>query len=254
VLWIRRAVPETGDWHAAKQAAGDAEPQLRDLFRGPTLRTTLLTTAVCACSLTAHWAFMFWSAQHLRQLSEVKDLAADVQTRIVSSALVVLMLSSIAGNFLAAAIARHLGYQRTIALMALAYFTAMTFAYAVPRNLTSLWWCFPVLGACSGFFALFTMYLPPLFPTLLRTTGAGFSYNIGRIAAAVGTVVFGLLSPVGDKRLALLYSGCLFLPAALVALAMPEGEEVSNSSPSRARSEVSDEDQAIRNEPFRIRR
>ena len=29
------------------------------------------------------------------------------------------------------------------------------------------------------------MYLPPLFPTLLRTTGAGLSYNIGRIAAAI---------------------------------------------------------------------
>ena len=46
------------------------------------------------------------------------------------------------------------------------------------------------------------MYLPPLFPTLLRTTGAGFCYNIGRIAAAVASIVFGLLAPVGDMRLA----------------------------------------------------
>jgi hypothetical protein len=38
---------------------------------------------------------------------------------------------------------------------------------------------------------------PPLFPTLLRTTGAGFSYNIGRITAAFGTVFFGLFSNVG---------------------------------------------------------
>ena len=45
------------------------------------------------------------------------------------------------------------------------------------------------VGFFSGVFGLFTMYLPPLFPTLLRTTGAGFCYNIGRIAAAVGTVV-----------------------------------------------------------------
>jgi MFS family permease len=111
-------------------------------------------------------------------------------------------LSSIAGNFLAAGIARRLGYKRTIAIMALAYFATMMFAYGVPRNLASLWWCFPLLGLCSGFFALFTMYLPPLFPTLLRTTGAGFSYNIGRIAAAAGTIVFGQLSPVDDKRLA----------------------------------------------------
>ena len=66
------------------------------------------------------------------------------------------------------------------------------------------------------------MYLPPLFPTLLRTTGAGFCYNIGRIVAAAGTVFFGLFSQVGDYRLALLYAGFLFLPAAAVALLLPE--------------------------------
>jgi len=225
VLWIRRAVPETEDWHTAKRSAGGAEPKLIDLFRGPTLRTTLLTMAVCALSLTAHWAFVFWSAQHVRRLPEVVALSPARQTQIVSEAWVWLMLASIGGNFLAASIARRLGYKRTIALMALAYFLTMTFTYGVPRTLASLWWCLPVLGCCSGFFALFTMYLPPLFPTLLRTTGAGFSYNIGRIAAAAGTVIFGLMAPIGDKRLALFYSGLLFLPAALIALAMPEGEQ-----------------------------
>ena len=52
-------------------------------------------------------------------------------------------------------------------------------------------------GVCQGVFALFTMYLPPLFPTLLRTTGAGFSFNIGRLAAAFGTVYFGTFSQGG---------------------------------------------------------
>ena len=66
------------------------------------------------------------------------------------------------------------------------------------------------------------MYLPPLFPTLLRTTGAGFSYNIGRIVAAGGTVFFGLFSQVGDYRLTLLYAGLLFLPAGFIAWYLPE--------------------------------
>jgi MFS family permease len=224
VLWIRRAVPETSDWHAAKAAAGNAEPGLIDLFRGAVLRTTLLTMAVCALSLTAHWAFIFWSTQHVRQLIEVRNLLPARQTQIASEIWVVLMLASIAGNFLAAAIARRIGYQRTVALMAFGYFLTMTYAYSQPRSLAELQWCFPVLGVCSGFFALFTMYLPPLFPTLLRTTGAGFCYNIGRIAAAIGTVVFGQLSPVGDQRVALLYSGLLFLPAAAVALFLPGAE------------------------------
>ena len=69
-----------------------------------------------------------------------------------------------------------------------------------------------VMGVCQGVFALFTMYLPPLFPTLLRTTGAGFSYNIGRLAAAFGTVYFGTFSQGGRLSAGALLFGvsCLF--------------------------------------------
>jgi MFS family permease len=253
VLWIRHAVPETDDWHHAKSNAQSTEPKLLDLFRGHTLKITVLTMAVCACSLTAHWAFMFWSAQQLRQLPEVASLPPAARTSLVSSSVVVLMVSSIVGNFLAAAIARRIGYKRAIALMAFAYFLMMVFTYGVPRSLNSLWWCFPILGACSGFFALFTMYLPPLFPTLLRTTGAGFSYNIGRIAAAAGTIVFGLLSPIGDSRLALFYSGLLFLPAAIFALAMPEHPTSDEPTPQPKPTAISDEDHAILEEVYRER-
>jgi hypothetical protein len=106
--------------------------------------------------------------------------------------------------------------------MCLAYFVTMFFAYGVPRDHNSMWgWLFAI-GVCQGVFALFTMYLPPLFPTLLRTTGAGFSYNIGRLAAAFGTVYFGTFSQAGDYRMSLFYSSFLFLPAAAFALLLPE--------------------------------
>jgi hypothetical protein len=65
------------------------------------------------------------------------------------------------------------------------------------------------------------MYLPPLYPTLLRTTGAGFCYNIGRIAAAVASVVFGLLAPVDDFRGALLYSGFIAVAATIASIWLP---------------------------------
>ena len=102
----------------------------------------------------------------------------------------------------------------------------MSATYSVPRTHQALLVLLPVLGACSGLFALFTMYLPPLFPVLLRTTGAGFCYNIGRLAAAAGTVVFGLFSKVGDYRIALLCAGSLFLPATLLALWLPDLPEL----------------------------
>src|SRR5947199_3154041 len=104
----------------------------------------------------------------------------------------------------------------------------MVATYRVPREYESLWYGFTAIVLCQGVFGLFTMYLPPLFPTLLRTTGAGFCYNIGRIAAGLGTVLFGLLAPVGDIRLALLFAAFLFLPAAAVALMLPEPPDAVN--------------------------
>lgn len=222
VLWIRRAVPEPEEWHTAKLEAREAAPGILDLFRGSVRRTTILTILVCATSLAGHWAFMFWSLQHLRNLPDITGWTDLEKTRFVSKAMILLMVTSIGGNFLAAAIARVLGYRRSISLMCVAYFCSMYVTYSEVRSHENLFWCLCAMGVCQGLFGLFTMYMPPLFPTLLRTTGAGFCYNIGRIAAAAGTVFFGLFSKVGDHRLALLYSAWLFLPAAAVALLLSE--------------------------------
>ena len=75
VVWIRKAVPESEQWQSGQQRTGRAEPRFADLFRGPSLRrTTVLTLLVCALSLTAHWAFLFWYLQHLRNLPDLADL------------------------------------------------------------------------------------------------------------------------------------------------------------------------------------
>ncbi len=132
------------------------------------------------------------------------------------------MISAIAGNFLAAVVANWLRYRLAIALLMFLYFLSMLLTFSVPLSYQWLAGGFVAVGLCQGVFALFTMYMPPLFPTLLRTTGAGFCYNFGRIAAGLATVFFGLFSKVGDYRLALLYAGFMFLPAAGIALLLPE--------------------------------
>jgi MFS family permease len=228
VFWIRRQVPEPAEWHAAKQRARSHEPGLIELFRGPVLRTTLLSIGVCACGLTAWWGFMFWHPQHLRNLPELATWLPGDRERLVSKAFFILIACSIAGNFAAGAVAKRLGYRRGISVMFVGIFLAMfgTFIQTPPYQLL-VWFWFPAVGFFSGLFGLFTMYLPPLFPTLLRTTGAGFSYNIGRIAAAAGTVFFGLFSKVGDFRSALLFASFLFIPPILLALLLPEPPDLS---------------------------
>lgn len=222
VLWIRRAVPEPEEWHTARRDSSQVVPKFLDLFRGSIRRTTILTTIVCALSLSAHWAFFFWYLQHVRNLPELSSWTDSEKSQLVGGFVWTVMLTSIAGNFIAAWIARRFKYRVAISALCVAYFVSIFATYSVARDYHSLWYGFFAIGLCQGVFALFTMYLPPLFPTLLRTTGAGFCYNIGRIAAGLGTVFFGLFSKVGDYRLAMFYAGFLFLPAAAFAWLLPE--------------------------------
>ena len=125
--------------------------------------------------------------------------------------MVFLSFTSIVGNFLAGAVARVLGLSpRQLRWLCAAYFLAMFWTYHQPRSPWDQFWWLSAIGVSPGVFALFTMYLPPLFPTLLRTTGAGFCYNIGRLAAAGGTVFFGQFAEVGDCRRVLLYAAFSF--------------------------------------------
>ncbi len=244
VFWIRRNVPEPEEWHAAKRESVGRQPGITDLFRGAVRRTTLLTIIVCACGLTAWWAFMFWHAQHLRNLpdldvaakAEFAKLGADgdptkwvtgYKQKIVSIAFFVIISASIAGNFAAAALARFFGYRRSIAICYLGFFITMGATFMQPRGWESLVYVwFPAVGFCSGVFGLFTMYLPPLFPTLLRTTGAGFCYNIGRIASAAGVIFSGSLATGGDFKKTLIFAACLFVPGMLVAIILPEPKDL----------------------------
>ena len=222
VFWIRRQVPEPEEWIQARTTAAIA-PRISDLFRGKVARITWNTAAVCAFGLSAWWLFLFWSTQHLRRLLSDEGVAPAVATQRVSAAFFLMITVSIVGNYLAAWLARRLGDRRAIMLLFVYLFASMAAAFIVPRSFGALaWFWVPLVGLCSGVFGLFTMYLPPLFPPLLRTTGAGFCYNVGRLAAAVASILFGWLAPVGDFRSALLASSALALVAGVWSWWLPE--------------------------------
>ena len=52
---------------------------------------------------------------------------------------------------------------------------------------------FIVGGVTAAFYGWFPLYLPELFPTRVRATGQGVSYNSGRVLAAVGALTQGQL-------------------------------------------------------------
>ncbi len=76
------------------------------------------------------------------------------------------------------------------------------------------------------------MYLPALYPTLVRATGRGSVFNFGRIFAAGGALVFvfvaqnGTVSPaIVDHRIELQCTATLFIQTAIAAWLMPEEQK-----------------------------
>lgn len=222
VFWIRKHVPEPDTWQKAEHSV-EKKPGAIALFQGSVLSTTIRTTIVCSLGLSAWWLFLFWQTQHLRKVLADANTSPATVTTLVSAAFFAFNAASVIGNFGAAWLAKRVGNRRAILFMFIGLAGGIFGSYIAPREFGALaWFWLPVGGFFGGLFGLFTMYLPPLFPTLLRTTGAGFCYNIGRSAAAVAQIVFGILAPVGDLRGALLWTSAIAAAAALFSWWLPE--------------------------------
>jgi MFS family permease len=222
-LWIRKAVPETDEWIEAKKDR--PSPKLSELFGPEVRRVTWTVMLICAVSLTAHWTFLFWQQSYIRTLPEVGNLKVE-KDQVTVMALLWIMVGSLIGNFLAGGLAQIMGYARAISLMLFGYFVIMWFTFSSPHSLNMTYVLFTSIGVMQGCFGLFTMCLPPLFPVLLRSTGAGFCYNIGRVLSAAGVVFFGIFNRVeGDYAGVLLTASYLFIPAAIFALLLPKARD-----------------------------
>ena len=230
-VWIRRNIPETDEWTRA-QSNKLKEPTISDLFKGEVLVTTLKTILFCSTALTVVWALIFWGPQHLKNLPDLKGWKPGAIAQYVSLATGLATVTAIGGNFVGAFVAKTKGYRWAGVVMFAGSLICMTLAYAVPHNHTEMLFYLPLAHFfVQGIFGLFPLYIPPLFPTLLRTTGAGFCYNVGRLVAAVGTVVFGLFTKVGNYQLTLFWVGILPVIGLMMSFLIPEPNKLEEELP-----------------------
>ena len=83
----------------------------------------------------------------------------------------------------------------------------------------------PVLGYFGhGYFSMFGSFVAELFPTAVRATGQGTTYNIGRMAGAIAPFTIGALAtlPGIGIGLALGMTSGFFLMAAALIYALPD--------------------------------
>jgi hypothetical protein len=74
----------------------------------------------------------------------------------------------------------------------------------------------------SGYFSLFGAMLSELFPTNVRATGQGFTYNSGRAFSALAPFIIGGLADIYGIGSALALTSAFFLTGAILILFLPE--------------------------------
>ncbi len=221
ILWIQWHVPEPEIWKAKMRAgAASLGGTLRILWRKDLRHKGALATAMNACAMFGYWGLFTWipaylslpAAQGGRGLSLVKTTAWLIVMGVGK------WLGYTVFGFSADVFGRRKSYI-TYLLVAAALVPVYGFASS-PAWLLFLGPLVAFFG--TGHFSGFAAIVSEMFPTEVRATAMGASYNIGRGTSAAAPFVIGLLAHhFGLGPSFLLLAGAFFV-AATLALALPE--------------------------------
>jgi MFS family permease len=219
-IWVQKRVEEPEIWRQAKAAHPSTRGRFTDIFRGSLGRLTLAVTIMNACTMFAWWGFNLWLPGYLSLSAKSGGIGLSVS---VMSAMVFVMqigmwFGYVTFGFISDAIGRkrsYVIYLLTAAVLILAY------------TATANPWVLLVLGPVVAFFATgyftgFGAVTAEIYPTDIRATAQGFTYNIGRLASAVAPFLVGRLAETRGFSTALSLSAAAFLLAAVTWVWIPE--------------------------------
>jgi MFS family permease len=190
-LGVLLLLPESPAWLAARRQPVVQKPvtPLRELFAPPLLRITLVGIMLGSIPLVGAWAASKWMIPWADKIGGAvqTDYKALTQGWWAFGA----VLGSLTGAQIAALLGRRWSYF-LISLGSLALTLAM-FQLTAPLRPSFLPVVFAQGFVATLFFGWLPLYLPELFPTRVRATGSGISYNVGRFATAVGVLVAGFV-------------------------------------------------------------
>ena len=225
-LLVRVFVHEPEKWKAARQAA--KLPPMSELFTPANLPLVISGFLTAIIALLTWWssnAFIPVVAGGLaRAEAAVRSLDPSATLGLIEAwkkmAIDYFNWGGLLGTLLTVPVAKFFGRRAMFGLYFGCSALAMlaTFGLDLPPE-TRLKMYFLIGLTVFGVFGSFTYYLPELFPTRLRATGAGFCYNVGRIVAAAGPFLVGEIAARGTGTAIATLFWVGFIPAAgLLAL------------------------------------
>lgn len=199
VFFIRRGIGESERWLEAQAAAsrhGTAKQPftLAQVFGPGLLRDTIVGSMLATIVNFGFWAVTSW-VPALIQNRFVTNPSLGGGTSAgsyVSYAIMILTLGALPGYFVVGWLADRLGRKPAFLVFFLGASLITPVIFLGPWSLSQMMYLFPFLGFFTmGIYAGFPIYLPELYPTHLRSTGAGFCFNIGRVISAFGPLITG---------------------------------------------------------------
>jgi MFS family permease len=200
---------------AGEQSAASQARPLGEIFRPPLLRRTLLGILLGTIPLLGAWSSGKWLIPWADR--EGVDAALTQATWAVGA-----VLGSAAGGWLASVFGRRTTYF-AVSLVTLVLNLSI-YRLLRPGDPAFLPAVFLVGLVATVFFGWLPLYLPELFPTRVRATGSGVTYNSGRFASAVGVLGAGGLMTLfqGDYARVGEVTACVYALGMVVILFAPD--------------------------------
>ncbi len=198
-IWLRWGVKESPRW-LEQRALRQERPRLGELFRGRQALNTWAAAAKMTCLILGLWSSTFWIPTLVITWLTGDGSTMAAAQRIGSATGFLSSAGSLVGCFAMPWIARGLRSRRVAAcVFFLGSLVCNVIAYYGFAVMVHSFWLFilmlPLLGFfTNGVFALFTIWLPELFPTTHRALGSGFAFSFGRIFGALGPTMIGLIA------------------------------------------------------------
>ncbi|HKS80696.1 MAG TPA: MFS transporter [Candidatus Acidoferrales bacterium] len=221
LLWMQSRVSEPPIWESqAGSAQARFAESLRILGRKDLRRNGVLVTAMNACTMFGYWGLFTWIPAYLSLPAAQGGRGLNLTK--TATWLVAMGIGKWMGYTLFGFTADSIGRRRTY----VAYLLAAAILVPVYGISSTPGWLL-VVGPLvaffgTGYFSGFGAITSEIFPTEIRATAMGITYNIGRAFSALAPFTIGLLSRRFGLGPSFVVLAAAFLLAAFFAMALPE--------------------------------
>ena len=196
---------------------------------GITMRATWSAAGMLSCIIFGLWSSTFWVPTLIIGWQRADGASVAAAQQYGSWAGLIMSFGSLIGCGGMAWIVKWIPQRRLVAAIFFAgSLVCNVVAYLVIADLLRIFWLFmlvlPLLGFfTNGVFALYTVWLPELFPTGQRALGSGFAFSFGRVFGAFGPIIVGFVAAlVGSYPIAITAISAIYLIGLPFVLIAPE--------------------------------